>query len=188
LAATDDRRGGGVVIWWSVTIEAESDESDGGGVVGSDKLDDLLSVLDHFSPVVIVPPEEPRGTPIRYGVDLSVLADAAAEATDIAVAAFETAVKEIGLPEWPIVKLGVITEAELDASLATSNFPTLLGVSELADLLGVSKQRASELARTASFPSPVATLASGPVWVEHAVVRYLEEWERRPGRPKAAAG
>lgn len=50
-------------------------------------------------------------------------------------------------------------------------------------MLGVSRQRASELARSATFPPAVAELKAGPVFVRPAVERFVEGWSRRPGRP-----
>jgi len=44
------------------------------------------------------------------------------------------------------------------------------------------------MARTAaSFPRPVAQLASGPVWTETSVRAFAEDWPRRPGRPRRRA-
>jgi hypothetical protein len=41
----------------------------------------------------------------------------------------------------------------------------LMGASEIATTLGVSRQRVHQLRRTyADFPTPVAHLATGPVW------------------------
>jgi hypothetical protein len=59
-----------------------------------------------------------------------------------------------------------------------------VGVAELAELLSVSKQRASELARKSDFPRPVSQLASGPIWRLSAILRYSRQWRRQPGRPK----
>lgn len=53
-----------------------------------------------------------------------------------------------------------------------------MGVAEIADLLGVTRQRVTQLAKTKGFPDPVVRLASGPVW-ESADV---EEWARKTGR------
>jgi predicted DNA-binding transcriptional regulator AlpA len=41
---------------------------------------------------------------------------------------------------------------------------TLAGIREIADLLGVSRQRANQIAATKTFPKPLARLAMGPVW------------------------
>lgn len=54
----------------------------------------------------------------------------------------------------------------------------LMGVAEVAALLGVSRQRVTQLAKTDGFPSPASKLASGPVW-ESADV---EKWARETGR------
>ncbi len=53
-----------------------------------------------------------------------------------------------------------------------------MGISEIAELLGVSRQRAHQLAASHGFPEPVARLAQGPVW-ETAEV---EKWARETGR------
>lgn len=171
------------VIWWDVTIEAEGDEIV--DVLTTDALDDFLEVLAENSPVIIAPATS-GSMPMRYGADLSVAATTIDEAVYNALNRFHEAVMKVGLPEWPIVKVEAITETALDAALAVPNFPNLLGVSELAELLGVSRQRASELAHSTTFPRPAAELASGPVWIEPAVLRFVEEWERRPGRPRVA--
>lgn len=54
----------------------------------------------------------------------------------------------------------------------------LVGVAEVAALLGVSRQRVSQLAASESFPAPEAQLAAGPVWLRAAV----EQWARSTGR------
>ena len=54
----------------------------------------------------------------------------------------------------------------------------LMGVREIADMFGVSRQRASQFGNKADFPTPVATLASGPIWHTEDV----EAWGRATGR------
>jgi predicted DNA-binding transcriptional regulator AlpA len=54
----------------------------------------------------------------------------------------------------------------------------LVGVREIAKLLGTSRQRADQLVRVKGFPDPVAELASGRCWARSAVVR----WAQRDGR------
>jgi hypothetical protein len=61
---------------------------------------------------------------------------------------------------------------------------TYLGVTELARELRVSRQRVSELRRSEAFPAPIAELAAGPVWKGSSLKRFIEGWERRPGRPR----
>jgi prophage regulatory protein len=54
----------------------------------------------------------------------------------------------------------------------------LVGVTEIGDLLGVSRQRADQLTRTEAFPDPVAVLSAGRIWRRADV----EAWARATGR------
>ena len=47
-----------------------------------------------------------------------------------------------------------------------------MGVSELAELLVVSRQRADQLCRTKGFPDPVATLRMGSFWRTSDVIGW----------------
>jgi len=93
------------------------------------------------------------------------------------------ATQAAGLPAWPIVKLEAVEWERLGTELKRPPGPELVGIAELAELAGVSRQRASILARREGFPDPLATLAAGPVWDLHAVRRFLEGWTRQVGRP-----
>jgi predicted DNA-binding transcriptional regulator AlpA len=55
----------------------------------------------------------------------------------------------------------------------------LVGAHEIRELLGVTRQRVYQLARGDGFPSPVATLAQGKIWL----IDDIEAWigEHRPG-------
>jgi predicted DNA-binding transcriptional regulator AlpA len=54
----------------------------------------------------------------------------------------------------------------------------LVGTIEIAELLGVSRQRVDQLARRDDFPAPEAALASGRVWKRADV----ERWAKKTGR------
>jgi predicted DNA-binding transcriptional regulator AlpA len=54
----------------------------------------------------------------------------------------------------------------------------LVGVAEIAALLGVTTQRVDQLARTEGFPKPVAVLAAGRIWQR----ADIERWAHRTGR------
>ncbi len=60
----------------------------------------------------------------------------------------------------------------------------LVGLSEIATMLGVTRQRASQLVRDyGDFPPPVAELAAGRVWETAAVETWAKAHpERPPGR------
>jgi hypothetical protein len=48
----------------------------------------------------------------------------------------------------------------------------LAGVSEIAALLGVSRQRANQLTKREDFPRPLDRLAAGPVWKYSDIKRW----------------
>jgi hypothetical protein len=65
---------------------------------------------------------------------------------------------------------------------------SIVGLAEIAELFGVSKRTASRYALRRDFPSPVARLRAGPVWLEEDV----RDWAVpappvRRGRPPRAA-
>ncbi len=55
-----------------------------------------------------------------------------------------------------------------------------MGGTEIAELLGVSTQRVSQLAGGPTFPKPVAELAAGKIWLREDVERWARE--HRPPR------
>jgi predicted DNA-binding transcriptional regulator AlpA len=55
----------------------------------------------------------------------------------------------------------------------------LVGVTEVREMLGISRQRVHQLIRDdATFPKPAAELASGKIWFR----KDVEVWARRTGR------
>jgi len=59
----------------------------------------------------------------------------------------------------------------------------LVGAHEIAELLGISRQRVDAIARSHDdFPAPVAELAAGRIWKREEIVR----WARATGRLKRA--
>jgi hypothetical protein len=145
---------------------------------GTRVTDQLLAVLDSYSPAVV---RDGRHIGARIWVDAPDAVAAAAHA----VAVWNHALGQAGLLDAGPVQVNVVREEEFRAQLDTANFPSLVGVSEIAEQLGVSRARASEIARTApGFPRAVAQLASGPVWTEASVEAFAETWSRRPGRPR----
>lgn len=54
----------------------------------------------------------------------------------------------------------------------------LAGIAEIAEILGVTKQRVTQLAKADGFPKPLDRIASGPVWRR----TDIERWARETGR------
>ena len=47
--------------------------------------------------------------------------------------------------------------------------PHLVGTTEISQMLGVSRQRVTQLSTSSGFPEPIARLAAGPIWDREAV-------------------
>lgn len=56
--------------------------------------------------------------------------------------------------------------------------PPLVAANEIGEMLGVSRQRVSQLAVLDAFPEPVAVLSVGRIWLREDIV----EWAERTGR------
>lgn len=56
----------------------------------------------------------------------------------------------------------------------------LVGLKEIGEMIGVSKQRAGQLAGQSDFPKPIGEISAGRVWRRADV----ELWARRTGRAK----
>lgn len=54
----------------------------------------------------------------------------------------------------------------------------LVGVTEIAAMLGVTRQRADQLTRRGDFPKPEATISAGRIWKK----KDVERWARQKGR------
>jgi hypothetical protein len=156
---------------WTVHIEAAGD-----GEVAPESLDDLVDALADHSAVV-------SGARGRYGAQFDVTASEAAAVVPAALEVWATAIRRAALPAWPIVRIEAMTVTEQEADLATPSFPALVGVSEAARMLGVSKQRLAQLAARPDFPEPMVDLASGPVWLTSGIRGFERRWPRKPGRP-----
>jgi hypothetical protein len=145
----------------------------------TDRVDDLLEALA---------PQHAAASYDGHGitVQLTVTATSFLKAEEEALTVLLLALRKAGIGNDGIFGAQAQTMEQLAREQEASNMPELIGVTELAQLLGVTRQRASELARTGSgFPRPLTFLASGPVWDKSTILRYVDQWERRPrGRPK----
>ncbi|MCV7220837.1 helix-turn-helix transcriptional regulator [Mycolicibacterium elephantis] len=77
-----------------------------------------------------------------------------------------------------------IARETLHAVLAESpTMPELMSAAEIAEELGVARQRVHQLRSMPSFPAPLAELRGGAVWDASAVRKFHATWARKPGRP-----
>lgn len=54
----------------------------------------------------------------------------------------------------------------------------IVGVAELAEMLGVTRQRAWQLTKTADFPAPCYQMKAGDFWK----LSDVQAWAKRNGR------
>jgi len=122
---------------------------------------------------------------VTLSVRLSVEANSAEAAIRKALGALATSLPRVGLAmPIEISRVEVETAEELERRLQIPDVPELAGVAEVSRILGVTKQRVSELLRSRSFPRPIAELEASPVWRSSSIIRFAQHWERKPGRPR----
>jgi hypothetical protein len=163
---------------WSVSVDVAAGRGQRRPPRLEDKLEALMDELGERAGVVH---SVTNGR--RYGARFCVSAEAPASAVAEALEVFHKAVANAALPAWAVVEVQAQTMGELKRQNAEPNFPELVGVTELAALLGVTRQRASALAKSQDFPASVAELRAGPVWTRPSVERFVDRWQRRVGHP-----
>lgn len=70
-----------------------------------------------------------------------------------------------------------VDSRKVSAYVASANVD-LVGTSEIADLLGVSRQRVFQLSLEPHFPAPVASLTAGKFWRRSDVERWARDHDR----------
>lgn len=114
--------------------------------------------------------------PLPHGSEIGALAGPAVEL-------FEAACSKLGLEHRGVARVELLDDRLHELELSQEP-ETYVGVSEIARLLGVSRQRVAQLRVRDHFPSPVAELAAGPVWTRSSLNHFVEGWSRAPGRPR----
>lgn len=159
---------------WSVLVEHQAADTP----IVDDTLFALGAELDSFSAAVT------GGDGHGVSVRLTIHAPTAPAAVTSAVTIVARAAAKVGAPAADVVHVEATEWARFEADLDRRNFPDVVGASEVADLLAVSKQRLTTLSKRLDFPECAARLASGPIWTRPAIEGFLERWDRKPGRPK----
>jgi hypothetical protein len=95
------------------------------------------------------------------------------------------ALAEAGVGAVEIVDVRVVRWDLFKAETDTPNYPDLVGASEAASILHVSRQRVHQLLRdNPGFPEPLYRLGgTGPLWIRQGIESFGRHWSRRPGRP-----
>jgi hypothetical protein len=158
---------------WSIEVELGVTD------VSDDIVEDLHDHLADCSPAIGIAPSG------NLSARISVEAGTVRQAVDAALKSVTAAAKAVGTSHR-VVGVEAMTEQELDRRLAEPSVPELVGISEIAAMLGVVRQRAAQLVQREDFPPPVTHLKSGPVFVKWQVEAFEKRWDRRSGRPAKA--
>ena len=134
---------------WRVWIQTEPIDPEG----WPERVDELLEALTRARNV-----EGPAGwgAGSTLGSVFEVEAETARKAIEIGLDAFERALVAASHPDAEIRHVEVAPEAYEPARL--------LGATDVARLLGVSRQRLYQLAERPGFPPPATQLARGALW------------------------
>lgn len=161
---------------WTVLVEAVAPEGASPLDIDDPAIDRFLEALDGWGGAVSA---GANGWSARIAVEARNVTDAITDATCVVG---ENA-KKAGLPKWPVLRVEALEWAQFEAELAKPNFPDIIGTTEVAELLGVSRQRLHELRTQGRFPEPMTVLAASPIWMRPTVEAFLEAWPRKGGRP-----
>lgn len=112
-------------------------------------------------------------------VDLTVEASSALSASERGAALVTQALMRHGAQGVVVTGVEAQTEAALAASLATPVIPEVVGYAEIAQLAGVSRQRARQFAGIAGFPEPAIVTAQGPLMTKASVMEWLRNRHTR---------
>jgi len=63
----------------------------------------------------------------------------------------------------------------------------LVTLSDIAEMAGVSRQRAFILVKRPDFPAALAHPRTGPLWDRTQVKSFLASWRRKRGRPSTSS-
>lgn len=143
-------------------------------------LEELVHALADHRGVVTVDPGPPHHSD-RVSATLRIETTTLRQATTTALRAVEDAT---GIPA---IGVEALLTVDFEEQLNRPSIPELVGYAEIAEMFGVSRQRARELADRSDFPPAVVTTKSGPLRVKRQVEAWASTWERHAGRPRKAA-
>ncbi len=84
-----------------------------------------------------------------------------------------------------VIAIDTMTSEENERRIAEPALE-VIGITEIAAALGVSKQRVFQLMERDDFPAPLAVLACGSIWRKGDLSTFADGWQRKAGRPRRA--
>ena len=74
-----------------------------------------------------------------------------------------------------VEKAEILSEERQARELEVANLPDLVGLAEIAELAGTTRQRVFQMTANKGFPAAVLELRSGRLWSRAAILSYLEQ-------------
>lgn len=148
--------------------------------IGDEATDDLLDRLAPYGGALALSRDGKAG-----GVSVAIEADGAVQASKVAAETAGTVLSAYG--PLDVVKIDVRTEAVMEAEISAPSIPELVGYAEIAEMAGVSRQRARQFADIDGFPMAVVETAAGPLRTKASVEAWVETRNTKPGRPRVHA-
>jgi predicted DNA-binding transcriptional regulator AlpA len=110
------------------------------------------------------------------------------EAADRGRTTLATAMHKLSIKKLADTEIHAIDWDSHERGLETSNFPDIVSAPEVAEILGVSRQRVHQLIGDhPAFPPPIVRVGSGPLWLRTTIEAFNQSWVRKPGRPRVAS-
>jgi len=145
---------------------------------------ELAELVDRLAPLAgaigVEKESAGPGYPETWGAVVTLEAATLRQAT---VAALQHVEQAIGQKATGVE---VLATHEHDRRVLQPSIPELVGYAEIAEMAGVTRQRAAQLGDVIGFPAAVVETKAGPLRVKSQVARWLSRWERKPGRPPKA--
>lgn len=158
---------------WNVIVQVATDEH-----LDEDTLFELAQHAETWDATVSARGDAGPGYMLNIDVQTFTPHHAGDEAYDIALKLATTA-ELVG----EVVALEVRTPELAELAAYQPDTPELLAPIDIAEVLGVSRQRVHQLAAEhPDFPKPYQRLGTGPIWTRPAVEAFDRRWTRKPGR------
>lgn len=149
------------------------------GTTTPDHADTLAEALTGHGPTLTVRRDESGGAASVY-IEAETLRDAQTAAWALVTGPITGALGPVTVDDFR-----VMTDAVMQRELEQPPFPDVVSYAEIAELAGVSRQRARQFRNIDTFPAPVIETGQGPLFNRASVEAWAEQRNRRPGRPRA---
>jgi predicted DNA-binding transcriptional regulator AlpA len=164
---------------YRVHVEVRRHAQDDNWAVSQDAITALVDQLADYGGIVSGGPGYDS-----WGATVSVQADDAGQAAVIAVDLVDSDGGVAGLPLGCIVRAEALRADVADEDLERPQFPDVVTAPEVAEILGITRQRVHTLAaQNKDFP-PATRVGSVRCWYRAAIEQFKDEWNRQGGWPK----